>query len=104
MKSYDDLTDDQGRKWEILRESRINYFGDTLYDEDGNALPSQTIISFKFRLDKGDNSGEWLTLPPWADVRDEWKINLCWFDEIDEDANDLIFWPLAVAEEEVPAA
>jgi hypothetical protein len=97
---YDGLTDDQGRAWEMTFDQKIEYLGETRFDEYGSPLPSQTVHGFKFRPKTDDDSEAWRTLPPWADIRDEWKITLCMFDELDDDGLDLVYWPLVPAEVE----
>lgn len=93
MKTSSSFTDDYGREWEIAAEEQWVYLGDAQQDEDGNAIPSVRITDLRFRLKTDDDSGAWLTLPPWATVRDDDQITLCWFDE-DLETGELTYWPI----------
>ena len=86
---HDALTDDTGQRWEFRYEENMHYV-----ERDGDmvAQPS-TIHDLRYRKD-GD--GEWLRLPPWADITNGWKINLCFFDE-DEETGDITYWDVTSA-------
>lgn len=94
MKTRSGFTDDDGQTWEFTYEEKFQWAteedGETLVKgEDGFPIMVPSII-VDFRYRKIDEE-EWHSLPSWADVRDEWKINLCFFDE-DEETDEMTFW------------
>lgn len=86
-KTYNALTDDAGQKWEFT------YSETTIYEQDENEQWQQqgtSVFDFRYRKEEDD---EWLALPSWADVNEQWKITLCFFDE-DEETEEMTFWPV----------
>lgn len=92
MRIHNAFTDDDGVKWEFLYEEATEYEKDEadnpIRDDDGNLIRHTTVKNFRYRR---EDEGEYLTLPSWADVKENWKITLCLFDE-DEETEDLTFW------------
>lgn len=95
MKVRDAIIDDQGQRWEILAAHDTHFKrdanGEVVRGADGDHIWETVVREFAYRKE-GDQ--EWLSLPPWADVRDEWKINLCYFYE-DEETGEMTFWEVA---------
>lgn len=87
MKSRDALTDDDGTRWEFLYDT-LSYREEVA----GEVLELTRVIDFRYRQleSERDVQGEWMGLPPWADVAPQWKITLCFFDE--DDDGELTFW------------
>lgn len=88
MKTYNALTDDSGTPWEFIYEE-VRYRDEG--DPEDAPLSKTRVQDFRYRR-KGDEI--YLALPPWADVAQEWKITLCFFDE-DEETGELTFWPVS---------
>lgn len=92
MKCASQIRGDDGQVWEVEYEEHFRYAeedGELVRDEDGMpvSLPS-TVHDFKFRK-QGDET--WTELPNWATVKPGAAINLCFFDEDDEDGS-LTLW------------
>lgn len=85
-KTRNALMDDAGQRWEFLYTEEIYYEA-----AEGEPHMRQRIIDFAYRRE-GDS--EWLRLPPWADVAEDWKVNLCFFDE-DDDGDICRFWTVS---------
>lgn len=96
MKGYSALTDDAGVKWEFLYEEDmfapvLDPLGEPVLDSEGQPKTTSRITDFTFRQFE---TGEYLRLPPWADIKEEWKITLCFFDE-DDDTGEMTFWDVS---------
>lgn len=87
MKVHNALVDEDGVKWEFTYDEDVTYTRDPQTDEIINV--GTVVRELRYRLE-GASTG-WLALPSWADIADEWKINLCLFDE-DEETGELTFW------------
>lgn len=91
MKSFNAIVD-AGKRWELLYEekmiAKLDADGEPVLDGDGRRVVTSRIEDLRYRAD-GDE--EWLELPPWAEITDDWMTFLCFFDE-DEETGALTFW------------
>lgn len=95
MRCHSSLTDDDGVEWEFTYTENIlvpmvDALGQPVLDADGEWKTTSTITQFTYRR---VGSPTWLSLPSWADVKEEWKTTLCFFDE-DEDGS-VTFWSVS---------
>lgn len=92
MKCATSYTDDNGVEWKVRYDEITHYeqdeSGAPVRDDNGSLMSTTHIENLAYRKE-GDDA--WLSLPPWATVRDGPKITFCFFDE-DDDTGDLTFW------------
>lgn len=81
----DAYVDDAGQRWEVRYDQKYHYEE----GPDGEAIerPS-TIEDFRFRRE-GEEA--WSELPPWADITEDAKTTLCFFEQ-DDDGEITGFW------------
>lgn len=89
------LTDHDGIEYEFSYDEKHNYER----DDEGSLHPSTTEVwNFRFRKEDGDpapaDHPSWQSLPSWADIHEDWKINLGFFDE-DDETEELTYWPVS---------
>lgn len=95
MRVYNSLTDDDGVKWEFHYVENMfvpvfDVLGQPVLDGEGKPRMTSTVTELTYQLPGGEPQ----KLPPWADIKEEWKINLCFFDE-DEETEEMTFWEVS---------
>lgn len=99
MKAYNKLTDDAGVEWEFhytedMFVPVLDPLGEPVLDAEGNPKTTSRITNLVYNRVAVASQREFLRLPPWADIKEEWKITLGFFDE-DDDTDEMTFWEVS---------
>lgn len=95
MRAFNALTDDAGVRWEFHYEEDmfvpvLDAMDEPVLDTDGRPKTTSRITNLTYNVEGGERQ----KLPPWADIKEEWKITLCFFDE-DDDTGEMTYWEVS---------